>query len=661
VIGSNGYVGIGTQSPEKPLTIDAGDNDALYLLSNSSDDWYVGPNVAATGFGIYDVTQAASRLHIETGGNVGIATTDPNYPLDVNGIAQAVAFEARSNGGTPYVDFSNDTTSDYDARFILTGDDTLALQGTTDFSMDANVGIGTNYSDAELHVNDPSSGATVKVSGNNGTYGLYMGADSNGPWIGSYTDDDSRIFTNTEERLHIGRNGNIGIGLGATVDANLDLAIGDSDTGFNHEEEDVLAFYTGAAEVMRLTSDHNVKVENALGIGVAPDYLLSIGEADMGFNPVDTDALGFFTAGTEVMRLTSGGNVKIASGIGVGTAPNYPVHVFDASSASTPSSSSITTYIDSDAQYALYSRTSSGDSNSIGVFGEATHTNPDTSGGTFGVLGRVDRTSGSSGHSSAGVFGDAFGPDADGDGKPEAFDSLANGVQGETWSTNSQAAGGKFIAAQETGEAIGVDAWAYSDDATGLRIVSDGKLIEGRACNESNSDGIDSDGDGSDTDSACSSSTVVFKVTNGGNVTADGTYSTPASDLAEYVNTLDDLQPGEVIEIDPTRPDHFRRSQTAQSRLVAGVVSTQPGVILGFSEGVGLSTKVLLALAGRVPVKVTNENGPIQIGDLLVTSSTPGYAMKCTVAWRCAGAVLGKALENMNEEEGTVMTLISLQ
>lgn len=229
VIGSNGYIGVGTQTPSKPLTIDAGDNDALYLLSNSSDDWYVGPNVAAAGFGIYDATQGASRLHITTSGNVGIGTTSPNYPLDVNGIAQAQAFEARSSG-TPYVDFSNDTTSDYDARFILVSDDVLALQGTTDFSMDANVGIGTNYSDAELHVNDPSAGAVVKVSGNNGTYGLYMGADSNGPWIGSYTDDILRLVTNSTERMRITEDGRVGIGTSSptsTLDIEGDLSIND--------------------------------------------------------------------------------------------------------------------------------------------------------------------------------------------------------------------------------------------------------------------------------------------------------------------------------------------------------------------------------------------------------------------------------------------------
>ncbi|MDI6605973.1 MAG: hypothetical protein QME65_02375 [Candidatus Omnitrophota bacterium] len=33
--------------------------------------------------------------------------------------------------GTPYIDFSNDASSDYDARIILTGNDQLAIRGIT--------------------------------------------------------------------------------------------------------------------------------------------------------------------------------------------------------------------------------------------------------------------------------------------------------------------------------------------------------------------------------------------------------------------------------------------------------------------------------------------------------------------------------------------------
>ena len=65
---------------------------------------------------------------------------------------------------------------------------------------------------------------------------------------------------------------------------------------------------------------------------------------------------------------------------------------------------------------------------------------------------------------------------------------------------------------------------------------------------------------------------------------------------------------------------------------VAGVVSgangIQPGIRLG-QDGT-LNGDILVAMTGRVYVKASAENGPIQPGDLLTTSATPGHAMRAT-------------------------------
>lgn len=61
-----------------------------------------------------------------------------------------------------------------------------------------------------------------------------------------------------------------------------------------------------------------------------------------------------------------------------------------------------------------------------------------------------------------------------------------------------------------------------------------------------------------------------------------------------------------------------------------------------------------VALVGRVPVKVTDENGPIVIGDFLTTSSTPGHAMRATRK----GRVIGVALAQFTGTEGTVMVQV---
>ena len=81
---------------------------------------------------------------------------------------------------------------------------------------------------------------------------------------------------------------------------------------------------------------------------------------------------------------------------------------------------------------------------------------------------------------------------------------------------------------------------------------------------------------------------------------------------------------------------------------VAGVVSAQPGIALG-EKGAG---KVLVAQSGRVRVKVDASYGAIRAGDLLVTSPTPGYAMRSQsvdvggVQIHRPGTVLEKLLEH---------------
>ncbi|MBU4299176.1 hypothetical protein KJ636_03980, partial [Patescibacteria group bacterium] len=78
------------------------------------------------------------------------------------------------------------------------------------------------------------------------------------------------------------------------------------------------------------------------------------------------------------------------------------------------------------------------------------------------------------------------------------------------------------------------------------------------------------------------------------------------------------------------------------SKLI-GIISESPGLIL--SGGLDASSSRTVALAGRVPVKVSTENGEIKIGDALTSaSSTPGVAMKATEP----GRVIGMALEEMS-------------
>jgi subtilisin family serine protease len=156
-----------------------------------------------------------------------------------------------------------------------------------------------------------------------------------------------------------------------------------------------------------------------------------------------------------------------------------------------------------------------------------------------------------------------------------------------------------------------------------------------------------------------------------GNVYAAGSFNPGGADVAEYILASEPLEPGDVVELDPHNPKHYRKVREPYSPWVAGVISTAPGFVLGAKhlslalsvngEGRGEvepGERPLLALLGRVPVKATTENGPIRPGDLLTSASKPGYAMRCEDIHRCEGAIIGKALEALDKGEGVILVLL---
>jgi len=169
---------------------------------------------------------------------------------------------------------------------------------------------------------------------------------------------------------------------------------------------------------------------------------------------------------------------------------------------------------------------------------------------------------------------------------------------------------------------------------------------------------------------------AVFVVKSTGEVRADGAYYSGAgdcntggfnaggADVAERINTSEWVVPGNVVEIDPEHPGFFRKSSSPYSTKVAGIISTSPGVILGnsFDEATDdwEDNRPVLAVTGRVPCKVSAENGAIEIGDLLVASSTPGIAMKGNPE-RAIGAVVGKAMEPLENGTGTIVVQVLLR
>jgi hypothetical protein len=270
----------------------------------------------------------------------------------------------------------------------------------------------------------------------------------------------------------------------------------------------------------------------------------------------------------------------------------------------------------------------------IGVYGDATST-VGASVGTFGVTvspegigveGVSDATSGDGGNASgvAGLFNGTSG--------------TGSGVVGVTLAPKGAGVSGQ------------------ADTSIGVSGVTNGASGEGGYFDNTVAGNIII---------GAVNGTHKFRVDGTGKGYFDGGTQTGGADFAESVAMAGDRSlrgPGDLLVVDATATRQLALSTQPYSTLVAGIYSTKPGVLATpHSMDEIVANEVPLAIVGIVPCKVSAENGAIQPGDLLVSSSTPGHAMKGTDRSRMLGAVVGKALEPLSEGKGVIQVLVTLQ
>jgi hypothetical protein len=134
-------------------------------------------------------------------------------------------------------------------------------------------------------------------------------------------------------------------------------------------------------------------------------------------------------------------------------------------------------------------------------------------------------------------------------------------------------------------------------------------------------------------------------------------------DVAEWVPATSQMTPGTVVVLNPARPNEVMPSSSAYDTRVAGVVSEQPGLVLGVAG----DAKEMIATTGRVKVHADASGAPIHIGDLLVASDKTGRAMRSEPMeingrkFHQPGTIIGKALEVLESGQGEILMLLSLQ
>ncbi len=122
---------------------------------------------------------------------------------------------------------------------------------------------------------------------------------------------------------------------------------------------------------------------------------------------------------------------------------------------------------------------------------------------------------------------------------------------------------------------------------------------------------------------------------------ADGWQANTSYDFAERYYSPEQLEPGDVVVLSQRGQFHVQRSLTVDD-VPVGIVSTRPA----FVAGAPAPDTYPIALAGRVPTKVSTMSGSIAIGDPLAPSTLPGVVVKATKA----GPIVGYALETYTSD-----------
>jgi cytoskeletal protein CcmA (bactofilin family) len=142
-------------------------------------------------------------------------------------------------------------------------------------------------------------------------------------------------------------------------------------------------------------------------------------------------------------------------------------------------------------------------------------------------------------------------------------------------------------------------------------------------------------------------------------------YQTSAMDGAEFFSFQEPVSAGDVLVLAADGQRVVQLARRVHDPSVIGVVSTDPGFILGGAASMSDIERVKrslvpVALLGTVPCKVDADIAPIAKGDLLTTSPTPGYAQKVLDYTQAAGAIIGKAMGALEHGKGLISIVVML-
>ena len=331
IVTNAGNVGIGTTSPAYKLDVNGDINTSSGVYRIGGSTILSGTTSVAVGSsgatGSVALRTTSGDGLVLNGGNVGIGTTAPNYPIDLQRTTSPLTLNLRLS--------KSSTTNDYaEIAFQLwngagSGENTFGGSGTSRPSVVLRAINEDGGSAAGAFVVGTFTGGAdnstltekfrITSTGN-------VGIGTKSPSVKLHTVGDGLFYSNTNTNLTVNSNGGVAT-LTLTNGAGSQVIYGGVGGSNNMD------FYTGSTFRMRIDPSGNV------GIGTtSPSYKLDV-EGDVGINDYiqhngDNSRIGFpsndvialVTDNAERMRITSGGNVGIGT-----TSPGAKLDVYGAS------------------------------------------------------------------------------------------------------------------------------------------------------------------------------------------------------------------------------------------------------------------------------------------------------------------------------------------
>ena len=199
LIRASGGVGIGTTSPDYKLDVEG--SVGIDIGSNFNDTPFT-IDVPANQAGLISrVAKGGSIINVvDSDGNVGIGTTNPEYPLDVSGTGRfnAGIFENNINGFSEILDLRNPNSGDAAATVLtISADADVGATAIGKLGSGNNSWLGYgNPGESFIYTGSIGRALNIVVSDNtNGKINFYVGTSAEGT-----------------PRMVINNNGNVGIG-----------------------------------------------------------------------------------------------------------------------------------------------------------------------------------------------------------------------------------------------------------------------------------------------------------------------------------------------------------------------------------------------------------------------------------------------------------------